>query len=363
MNLYDILNKATAKPHALSQEELMFLLEIRDEKEMQQLFHAAYGLKLRYTGKMVSIRGLIEMGNVCAKDCFYCGIRKSNPNVERFQLDREAVLRMSRWAWKHNFGSIVMQSGEMESEEHTAFVESLLRDITNMCNGELGITLSLGEQPEETLRRWKNAGAHRYLLRIESSSEEIYRAIHPKNHSFARRVECLKILRKLDYQVGSGVMIGLPGQSAAQLAGDIEFFRKMDLDMIGMGPFLPHHDTPMGKNVDFSENFRRQQLELGLKMISAVRLQLHNTNIASTTALEALRNDGRELGLLAGANVIMPNITDPEYRKNYKLYENKPAVNESSDDSIRELTRKVAAIGEEINWNKRGDSPHYFARH
>ena len=361
MNLYDILNKATAKPHALSQEELMFLLEIRDEKEMQQLFHAAYGLKLRYTGKMVSIRGLIEMGNVCAKDCFYCGIRKSNPNVERFQLDREAVLRMSRW--KHNFGSIVMQSGEMESEEHTAFVESLLRDITNMCNGELGITISLGEQSEETLRRWKNAGAHRYLLRIESSSEEIYRAIHPQNHSFARRVECLKILRKLDYQVGSGVMIGLPGQSTAQLAGDIEFFRKMDLDMIGMGPFLPHHDTPMGENVDFSENFRRQQLELGLKMISAVRLQLHNTNIASTTALEALRNDGRELGLLAGANVIMPNITDPEYRKNYKLYENKPAVNESSDDSIRELTRKVAAIGEEINWNKRGDSPHYFARH
>ena len=186
MNLYDILNKATAKPHALSQEELMFLLEVRDEKEMQQLFHAAYGLKLRYTGKMVSIRGLIEMGNVCAKDCFYCGIRKSNPNVERFQLDREAVLRMSRWAWKHNFGSIVMQSGEMESEEHTAFVESLLRDITNMCNGELGITLSLGEQSEETLRRWKNAGAHRYLLRIESSSEEIYRAIHPQNHSFAR---------------------------------------------------------------------------------------------------------------------------------------------------------------------------------
>lgn len=363
MNLYDILNKAAAKPHALSQEELMFLLDIRDEKEMQQLFHAAYDLKLKYTGKMVSIRGLIEMGNVCAKDCFYCGIRKSNPNVVRFQLDREAVLRMSRWAWEHNFGSIVMQSGEMESEEHTMFVESLLRDITNMCNGELGITLSLGEQSEETLRRWKNAGAHRYLLRIESSSEELYRAIHPQNHSFARRVECLKILRKLDYQVGSGVMIGLPGQSVAQLAGDIEFFRKMDLDMVGMGPFLPHHDTPMGKNVDFSEKFRRQQLELGLKMISAVRLQLHNTNIASTTALEALRNDGRELGLLAGGNVIMPNITDPEYRKNYKLYENKPSVNESSEDSIRKLTRKVAAIGEEINWNKRGDSPHYFARH
>lgn len=363
MNLQNILDKAAAAPHALNKNELTFLLDLEDTEEMNRLFNAAYNIKLKYTGKMVSVRGLIEMGNICAKDCFYCGIRRSNRNVERFQLDHDAIMRMSQWAWKHNFGSIVLQSGEIESEEHTRFVESLLQDITKMCSGELGITLSLGEQSEDTFRRWRVAGAHRYLIRIESSSEELYHAIHPSNHSFARRVECLKILRKLDYQVGSGVMIGLPGQSSAQLADDIEFFRKMDLDMIGMGPFLPHHDTPMGRDVDFSSVFRARQLKLGLKMIAAVRLQLHNTNIASTTALEALRNDGRELGLLAGANVIMPNITDPEYRKNYQLYENKPAVNESSDYSIHELIRKVSGIGEEINWNKRGDSPHYFARH
>lgn len=363
MNLYDILNKAVSSPHALNHDEMVFLLSVENEKEIRDIFNAAYQVKLKYTGRKISIRGLIEMGNICAKDCLYCGIRKSNTNVQRFMLDREAIMRMSRWAWEHKFGSIVIQSGEMESEEHTGFIESILKDITNMCNGELGITLSLGEQSEETFARWRNAGAHRYLLRIESSSRELYRKIHPVNHSFERRVECLRILRKLDYQLGSGVMIGLPGQSLQQLADDIIFFQKMDLDMIGMGPFLPHKDTPLGKNVEFSPEFRKQQLKLGLKMIATVRLQLHNTNIASTTALEALQDDGRELGLLAGANVIMPNITDPVYRKNYKLYENKPAVNENNDDSIRQLIRKAENIGEEILWNQRGDSIHYFARH
>ena len=269
---------------------------------------------------------------------------------------------MAEWAYKAHYGSIAIQSGEIESEPHTAMIENILLRIRDFSGGQLGVTLSLGEQTEEVYRRWRNAGAHRYLLRIEESNPELYARLHPAGHDFARRSACLDLLRKLDYQVGSGVMIGLPGQTAEDLANNILFFAEKDLDMIGMGPWLPHPETPMGKDFNDSPEFRQKQLDLGLRMIAVTRLYLHNVNIAATTALQTLAPDGREQGLLAGANVIMPNVTDTQYRANYQLYTGKPSLDENSDETRQKLQDSIHAIGEEIIWDQRGDSLRYFQR-
>ncbi len=361
--LETILERAKANPHALSRDELALLLSLTAPADLQKLHDAAYEVKCRYAGKIVSFRGIIEMGNVCSKDCFYCGIRKGNAKVERFQLDEATILRGIKRTLDMEYGSLVLQSGELESEAHTAFIENILHRISEMSDGKLGVTLSLGEQSDETFWRWRAAGAHRYLLRIESSNPEIYARLHPADHSFERRVDCLRLLRKHDYQVGSGVMSGLPGQTSDDLANDIVFFREMDLDMIGMGPYIPHHDTPLGQDIPFTPEYAADHLRLGLNMISATRLFLHDVNIAATTALQALADDGREQGILAGANIVMPNVTDTEYRRNYQLYENKPCLDENSEQCRYCLARRLEKIGETVNWNHRGDSPHYAARH
>ncbi len=354
-----LLEKAKNSPRALNREELTYLLL---HEEAEALFRAAYEVKLRTIGKRVSLRGLIEMGNLCSKDCLYCGIRKSNCSTARFQLDADSVVHMAKWAYDARYGSIAIQSGEIESEAHTALIEKILLRIRDLSGGKLGITLSLGEQTEEVYRRWRNAGAHRYLLRIEESNPELYNKLHPAGHDYARRSACLDLLRKLDYQVGSGVMTGLPGQTAENLADNILFFGKKDLDMIGMGPWLPHPETPMGKDFPDTPEFRKKQLDLGLRMIAVTRLYLHNVNIAATTALQTLAPDGRERGLLAGANVIMPNVTDTRYRANYQLYTGKPSLDENSEETRQKLEDSIRAIGEEIIWNQRGDSPRYFQR-
>ena len=363
MPLEAILERAKANRHAVSRDELAYLLSLTEAVDLKKLHDAAYEVKCRHAGKIVSFRGIIEMGNVCSKDCFYCGIRKGNAKVERFQLDEEAILRGVQRNIDMEYGSMVLQSGEIESEAHTAFIEHILRRITEMSDGKLGVTLSLGEQTEETYRRWRNAGAHRYLLRIETSSPTLYAKLHPTNHNFERRVDCLRRLRNCDYQVGSGVMSGLPGQTNEDLANDIVFFRDMDLDMIGMGPYIPHHDTPLGQDLPFTPDYAADHLRIGLNMISATRLFLHDVNIAATTALQALADDGREQGILAGANIVMPNVTDTEYRRNYQLYENKPCLDENSEQCRYCLAHRLEKIGETVNWNQRGDSPHYAARH
>ncbi|MDD4816462.1 MAG: [FeFe] hydrogenase H-cluster radical SAM maturase HydE [Victivallaceae bacterium] len=343
-------------PYALRPSELAFLLSLDDRAEQQELYAAAYEVKLRHTGNLVSLRGLIEMGNVCAKNCFYCGIRSGNKKVERFQLSLDEIENMALTAYRNNYGSVVLQAGEIESEARTEFVEEALRRIMKLSDGKLGVTLSLGEQTKSVYRRWREAGARRYLLRIESSTEAFYKMLHPSSHSYRRRRRCLELLRELDYQVGSGVMVGLPGQTVGQLVHDIRFFRSADLDMIGMGPYLPHPDTPLGRDIAFTPEYRAKQLASGLKMIAVTRLYLHDVNIASTTALQALAPGGREAGLLAGANVIMPNITDAGHRKNYNLYVNKP----DADNDL--LIENITAAGERINWGESGDSAHYFSR-
>ncbi len=361
-DLTSILDRAKETRQALSRDELAYLISLRSPAETKALHDAAYEVKVRHSGKVVNLRGIIEMGNICAKDCYYCGIRKGNENTERFELDEPTILRAVQRNIDLHYGSIVLQSGEIESEKHTAFIERILRKLGEMSNGKLGVTLSLGEQSLETYARWREAGAHRYLLRIETTNRELYSLLHPASHSFDRRVECLKALRRCDYQVGSGVMSGLPGQTCDDLAADIIFMRDMDIDMIGMGPYIPHHDTPLGRGIPFTPEYAADHLCLGLNMISAARLFLHDVNIASTTALQALADDGRELGVMAGANVIMPNITDTEYRRSYQLYENKPCVDDNSEQSRDSLVERLARIGERIGWDSQGTSPHYTAR-
>ena len=340
--------------------ELKALLDLSTTEEIQALHAAAYQVKLAHVGAVCHFRGIVEFSNICSKDCLYCGIRRSNSAVKRFTMEAQEILDAAKWAYEAEYGSMVLQSGERQDPAFIDFVEKLLQEIHTLSNGKLGITLSLGEQTPETYRRWFEAGAHRYLLRIETSSPELYRQLHPADHLFQARHDSLLALRDIGYQIGTGVMIGLPGQTTADLANDILYFRDLDVDMIGMGPYIPHVDTPMGEQNSVFNG--EAQLELGLKMISTVRLFLRDINIAATTALQALNPTGRELGLKAGANIIMPNVTDTKYREAYQLYENKPCLDENSTMCRGCLSRRVASIGETIGFNQWGDSPHFFAR-
>lgn len=359
LDMKSLLDKAAEKPRTLSSKELEELLEWPDAKE---LFAAAYAVKCREIGKFVSFRGLVEFGNVCEKDCYYCGIRKSNVNVRRYRMDADEIVREAKWAFDNGYGSLVLQSGELTGEANIAFVEDVLRRIHAFGGDDFGVTISLGEQSEDTYRRWKEAGAHRYLLRIETSNQSLYEKLHPADHSWAKRLECLRALRRCGYQVGSGVMAGLPGQTTEDLAGDIAFFASVDLDMIGMGPYIPHKDTPLGCSCEWTGEMREARLELGLRMIAVTRLHLHDVNIAAATALQALDGEGREKGLLAGANVVMPNITAVQFRPDYQLYAGKPCLNEDSSICSGCLEKRINAIGETILWNKRGDSLHWKSR-
>lgn len=372
MNFHETIEKAMAAPRALNEDELALLLSPGDEADRRMLHDAAYGVKLRHCGAKVSVRGLIEIGNVCAKDCHYCGIRKSNRKVARYALPVPEVIDLARTGLECGYASLVLQSGEIESPAHTAYISECLSGILAL-DGKLrpsredpvGITLSLGEQDEDVYRRWREDGATRYLLRIETSNPKLYQSLHPAGHSFERRVECLRALRRCNYQVGTGVMIGLPEQTVRDLARDILFFAEIDADMIGMGPYIPHRDTPLGAASGLFSVARScagspaERLRLGIDMIAATRLHLHDVNIAATTALQALAPDGREQGLLAGANVIMPNVTDVRYRRNYQLYEGKPNLDENAAETRLALERSIASIGETINYGHRGDSPHY----
>ncbi len=354
-SLAAMLERAQARPRNLTVDELVRLVTVSDPGETNLVREAAYRLKCRYSGKLVSMRGIIEIGNVCQKDCYYCGIRRSNAKLERYRLDADDIERMAEVDYRQNYASIVLQGGELESEANTLFIEECLRRIAKF---NLGVTLSLGEQEESVYRRWKAAGASRYLLRVETSNPALYARLHPATHSWERRVECLRALRRAGYQVGTGVMSALPGQTAEDLARDILFFGEMDVDMIGMGPYIPHPDTPLGASAPAMPN--EERLRLGLNMISAARLYLHDVNIAATTALQALAHDGRERGVLAGANVMMPNVTDTAYRSRYQLYAGKPCLDENAKLCRGCLERRLAAIGESINWGRRGDSPHFL---
>ncbi|MCF7912892.1 MAG: [FeFe] hydrogenase H-cluster radical SAM maturase HydE [Candidatus Cloacimonetes bacterium] len=344
----------------LSRDDLIYLLGVEDKAEIEEIYAEAYKTKLKYIGNQVFFRGLIEISNICRKNCYYCGIRSGNHNVHRFNLSEAEILKSARWAWEHQYASLAIQSGERDDAEFIDFVEAILLGIREFSGNDLGITLSCGEQTEETYQRWREAGASRYLLRIETSNREFYRRLHPADHDYDKRLECLGRLRRTGYQVGTGVMSGLPGQTNEHLADDIIFFKEHDIDMVGMGPWIPHFETPLGRAHPEIDNTR--QLEMGLKMIALVRLYLKDVNIAATTALQALHPAGREMGLMAGANVIMPVITENEHRGDYVLYDGKPVCDENAEGFRLALDKAILKLGEKVAYGNQGNSLHWQKR-
>lgn len=340
--------------------DLAVLLATGDPARIASLHAAAYAVKLATVGPVVYLRGLIEWSNRCARNCVYCGIRRDNAAVERYSLDLGEIVDAARRAHRFGYGSVVLQGGERQDPAHSDFITEALQQVHAATGGELGVTLSLGEQDRDVLRRWRVAGAHRYLLRMETSDRQLYARLHPDHPDWEKRRRCLDDLRAEGYQVGTGVMIGLPGQTLESLARDILLFREQDVDMIGMGPYIPHADAPLGFGGERFDASR--QVRLALNLIACARLVLPDVNIASTTALQALDRQGRERGLRAGANVMMPNVTDPRYRGSYHLYDGKPAQDEDADACRRKLEQSVAGLGERIGYRERGDSPRARAR-
>ena len=346
----------------MNSHQIKNILLESEENEIKQIFRRAKDIKQNTLGHDVYLRGLIELSNICTKDCFYCGIRKSNHSVNRYLMTKGEIIDSAMFAFEKGFGSIVLQSGERDDENFISFIENIVEEINYLTNRQLRITLSLGEQTNETYKRWFNAGAHRYLLRIETSSESLYNKIHPIDHSFKNRVDCLFALKEIGFQLGTGVMFGLPYQTIDDLVNDLFFFKEMDIDMIGMGPFIEHSQTPLfGKIIDIVKS-PVELFELSLKMIAATRIFLPNINIAATTALQALDPLGREKGINAGANVIMPNISLPKYRSDYLLYEDKPCVNDLADDCYECVVKRVEITGQKVALFSHGDSLNFSTK-
>ncbi len=350
------------KKNMLNSSDIIALLSAEGEEKLA-LYGRADQVRNENVGDKVYFRGLIELSNICAKNCLYCGIRKDNGKFERYNLNDDEVIDAARYAHINKFASLVIQSGELSGRMFTSRVATLLKKIHATTQGELRITLSMGEQSPETYRNWFDAGAHRYLLRIETTNPTLYRKIHPQDrlHSMEHRVGCLYSLKQLGYQVGSGVMIGLPFQSQEDLAGDLLFLQDFGIDMVGMGPYIEHSDTPL-------YTYRKDLLpldarfHLSLKMIAVLRILMPKINIASSTALQAIDKLGREKALKVGANVIMPNITPGQHRNDYKLYENKPCTDDSADDCKNCLEARVALSGNRIGYGEWGDSVEFITR-
>jgi biotin synthase len=345
----------------MNPDEMLEWLGEKDPKKLQGLFKAARACAVAHVGPKVYFRGLIEFSNVCAKNCCYCGIRSGNARVLRYSMPAGEILDCAREAFEMGYGSVVLQAGERQGEGYCRLIEDLIPGIKALSGGKLGITLSLGEQSFATYERWFRAGAHRYLLRIETSNPGLYRSLHPEDHFFEARRNCLRSLKKAGYQTGTGVMIGLPGQTNEDLVNDILFFEREDIDMIGMGPYIPHEETPLAasgqKGNDLTDNLR-----LGLVMIALTRLRLKDVNITAATALQALDPTGYEQGICAGANIIMPNITPVKYREQYQLYRGKPCLDEDVLKCSGCLDRRIRSTGAEIGYREWGDSRHFASR-
>jgi len=316
----------------------------------QKLLHLeACEVKMQSVGKKIYNRALIEVSNICQKNCYYCGIRK-NTNLLRYQLSKELVADLALNAYENGFRSLVIQSGEIQSAAFTHYISEILQEIKIRSNHNMHITLSCGEQSMETLQLWKQSGAHRYLLRIETSNIELYHKIHPcdKWHSFAQRLETLACLKQLNYQVGSGILIGFPYQTVSDLIKDIVFLKSLDVDMIGLGPYIEHPETPLWNHpaILFSQP---ERLDFTLNTISLLRILCHDINIASSTALEVISPAGRYAAIAAGANVIMTNLTPDMIKSKYDLYPGKAQISFHNADPF-------------LCINDWGDSLHYLKR-
>jgi len=350
------------KLDAMTRREIVGWLRQTNETQLDELWQRADDARRQSVGDAVHLRGLIEISNHCVRQCHYCGLRAPNHALSRYRMNLEETLACAHEAESLGYGTVVIQSGE-DYGLTREWVAKLVRRIKDET--ALAVTLSLGERSYDELAAWREAGADRYLLRFETSNQELYEHIHPslpggKSDRFA----ILRQLRELGYEVGSGVMVGIPGQTYADLADDILWFRRLDLDMIGLGPFIPHQNTPLGQagSQPAVEDQGPNTETTTYKVLALARIMCPLANIPSTTALATLnRAAGRELGLMRGANVVMPNVTPPQYRCQYEIYPDKACLYETAEHCQSCLKHRIELLGRYIG-SGRGDSPNLRQR-
>ncbi len=336
MALAGILEKAR-QTGDLTREEIVTLLSLEDEDDIARLVATADQVRRENVGDDVHIRGLIEFSNICARNCLYCGLRRENADVDRYRMPIDDIIETAVGIQAKKIGTVVLQSGE--DPWYTAErIAEIIRGIKSRT--DCAITLSIGERSYEDYRLMKEAGADRYLLRHETASPELYARLHPDS-KFENRRQCLYNLRELDYQVGAGCMVGIPWQTVDDMANDVEFLRELDADMIGIGPFIPHPNTPIAEA-------HGGDLTLTLKMIAVVRIATRNALMPATTAMGSIDEFGREKALMAGANVVMPNYTPLKYRVNDEIYPNKRCITEEPALCDGCLRARIMSVGRTV---------------
>ena len=320
----------------LSHGEFVTLLENRTPELAEEVFQRARAKRHQHYGKDVYIRGLIEFTNYCKNNCYYCGIRCGNPKAQRYRLTEEEILDCCREGYELGYRTFVLQGGE-DPAYTPQRLEALIRAIKNQ-HPDCALTLSVGEHPRAVYQRWYDAGADRYLLRHETADADHYGRLHPQNLTLEHRMKCLWDLKEIGYQVGCGFMVGSPGQTVEHLAKDLQFLHDLQPQMVGIGPFIPHRDTPLGGEPQGS-------VELTLFLLGIIRLMLPQVLLPATTALGTIDSTGREKGILAGANVCMPNLSPTAVRKKYMLYNNKISTGEEAAQSRDALAARMEVIG------------------
>lgn len=329
----------------LEGDELLCLLANFTSHELDEINRYACNISLSSFGNKIYTRGLIEVSSFCRKNCFYCGLRAGNEKAERYRLTKEQILACCRRGYELGFRTFVLQGGEDVAQTDDWFV-----DVISSIRGEfvdVAITLSLGERGEEAFLRFYNAGANRYLLRHETFNKSHYGMLHPQTMSYQNRIDSLIALKKIGYQVGTGIMVGSPFQTLEHLVEDILFIEKFRPQMIGIGPYISQHNTPFAGNLNGS-------MEMTLMLISIFRIMHPNALIPSTTALSSIHPNGRERGILAGANVVMPNLSPQDCRSKYAIYDNKKAMGSEAAEQWNLLNEMMCGIGYELS-SERGD--------
>lgn len=337
----------------MDKRDIINWLREKSEDKLNELWEMADSIRKQYVGDEVHLRGLIEISNYCKKNCLYCGIQISNKKLTRYRMKDDEILSCVEFAKKNGYGTIVLQSGE-DPYFTKEKVGELIIKIKKIA--DVAITLSLGEQEEQSLKLWKESGANRYLLRFETSDESLFKKIHSSEQakSLKNRIEQLKILKQLGYEAGSGIMIGIPYQTYESIADDILLFKQLDLDMIGIGPYIPHHETPLGQeyhkeyNKD-DERFVPNTELMTYKVLALTRIMCPTANIPATTALATVNtSEGRILGLKRGANVIMPNLTPVKYKKLYEIYPGKSSADEPPEIIHQSILNIIKQAGRQV---------------
>lgn len=322
----------------LSRDDIVSLLSLDKRRGVERLLAAGDAVRRENCGDDVHIRGLIEFSNICARQCLYCGIRAANTNVKRYRMQPDEIVELATELHGKGIRTVVLQSGE-----DPWYTGEMIADVVGRIKAacDMAITLCVGERSVEDYRLWKSVGADRYLLRHETASRELYGTLHPDG-DFDSRMGNLRVLRELGYQVGAGCMVGLPGQTVEHLADDIEFLRDFQPDMVGIGPFIPHPDTPLGEAVCGT-------LEMTLKMVALARIVTRDALIPATTAIGSIEELGREMALQAGADVVMPNYTPPQYRENYEIYPNKRCITEDPMHCHSCMRLRIQSVGRKVS--------------